>query len=87
MYMTFECISMVQKNISLGISCVCKYSVWGYSCIPVSVLLEMCPFDITHSRSEIEWSSVQLLVVICCCQTFFCDCSYGVDRRLTYVVA
>ena len=52
------------------------------SSIDLCVLLEKSPFNITHSRSQIEWSSllkclatgIPLLLSL----MLFCDCSYRV---------
>ena len=48
--------SMVQESTSLGLGrvSVLNLQVRVYSSIDLSVPLEMSPFNITHSRSQIE---------------------------------
>ena len=52
------------------------------SSINLSVLLEKSPFNITHSRSKIEWSGLLKCLAIgsplLLSRMLFCDCSYGV---------
>ena len=52
------------------------------SSINLCVLLEKSPFNITHSRSEIEWSGLLKCLATgspsLLYRMFFCDCSYGV---------
>ena len=49
------------------------------SSINMSVLLEKSPFNITHTRSKIEWSSLSKCLASgspLLSQIRFCDCSY-----------
>ena len=52
------------------------------SSINLSALLEKSPFNITHSRSEIEWSGLLKCLAtgspLLLSRMVFCDCSYGV---------
>ena len=45
-------------------------------------LLEKSPFNITHSRSDIEWSGLLKCLAtgspLLLSRMLFCDCSYGV---------
>ena len=54
------------------------------SSINLSVLLEKSPFNMTNSRSEIEWSgSLKCLATgspLLLSRMLFCDCLYGVYR-------
>ena len=54
------------------------------SSINLSVLLEKSPFNITHSRSQIEWSGLLKCPAtgspLLLSRMIFCDCSYGVYR-------
>ena len=50
---------MVKESLCLGLGgvLVCKFQMRVYSSINLSVL-EKSPFNISHSRSLIEWSSL-----------------------------
>ena len=52
------------------------------SFINLSVFLENSPFNVTHSRSQIEWSGLLKCLATCSplllSRMLFCDCSYGV---------
>ena len=52
------------------------------SSINLSVLLEKSPFNITHSRSQIEWSGLLKCLAtgspLLVSRMLFCDCSYRV---------
>ena len=55
----------------------------SFSSINLSVLFEKSSFNITHSRSEIEWSSLLKCLAtgspcLLLSRMLFCDCSYGV---------
>ena len=57
--MCVTCKSMYreQKSLSLGLS-QDVYWMRVCSCITLSVILEKYPFNITHSRLEIEWCTL-----------------------------
>ena len=58
------------------------------SSVNLSVLIEMSPFNVTHSRSKIEWSSLLMCLAIgsplLLSWMLFCDCSCVVKRWLMF---
>ena len=50
----------MQECLSFGLGCVSVFNLPMRVCSStnLSVLLEKSPFNITHSRSEIEWSGL-----------------------------
>ena len=96
---TCESVCGVNESLSLGLGHmlffnlgmrVCSsifvlLSFYLCSSITLSVLLEKSPFNITHSRSEIEWSSLLMCLVtgsaFLLSVILFCDCSCRVLSR------
>ena len=73
----YEC--GVRKSKSWLWHCECRFSIC--SSINLSVQLEKFAFNITHSRSEIEWSGLLKCLAtgspLMLSLMLFCDCSFG----------
>ena len=84
MYHLWKYVYGARKSKSMLRPCVSVLNlrIRVCSCINLSALLEKSPFNITHSRSEIEWSGLLKCLAtgspLLLSRMLFCDCSYGV---------
>ena len=83
-YHLWKYVYGVRRSMSWIRPCVSVFNLRMRVCssINLSVLLEKSPFNIAHSRSEIEWSSLLKCLAtgspLLLSRMLFCDCSYGV---------
>ena len=84
MYHLWKYVYGVRRSKSWCRPCVSVFNLRMRVCssINLSVLFDKSPFNITHSRSQIEWSGLLMCLAsgspLLLSRILLCDCSYGV---------